>query len=126
MQYLRQLSLLLSITLVAAAPQAAAVTELNTLAQQHGKVYFGSATDNPELTNAPYVAILSDRNMFGQTTATNSMKWVRIQRSSESDMLMHTRMTHRTRRNRLAESLLLELPRPLPTLPRVMVNSCEV
>ena len=78
MQYLRQLSLLLSITLVAAAPQAAAVTELNTLAQQqHGKVYFGSATDNPELTNAPYVAILSDRNMFGQTTATNSMKWVR-------------------------------------------------
>lgn len=76
MQYLRGLLLLLSSTLVVAAPQAAAVTELNTLAKQQGKLYFGSATDNPELTDAPYVAILSDSNMFGQTTATNSMKWV--------------------------------------------------
>lgn len=50
--------------------------ELHTLAKAKGKLYFGSATDNPELTDAPYVAILSDHNMFGQTTPTNSMKWV--------------------------------------------------
>jgi hypothetical protein len=42
-----------------------------------GKVYFGSATDNPELTNSAYVAILSDTNYFAQLTPGNSMKWVR-------------------------------------------------
>lgn len=31
---------------------------LNQLAQAAGKLYFGSATDNSELTDAPYVAIL--------------------------------------------------------------------
>ncbi|KAH8100959.1 endo-1,4-beta xylanase [Cristinia sonorae] len=60
---------------VSAALSSRAGQELHTLAKAKGKVYFGSATDNPELTDAPYVAILSDNNMFGQTTATNSMKW---------------------------------------------------
>lgn len=31
---------------------------LNQLAVAAGKLYFGSATDNPELTDAAYVAIL--------------------------------------------------------------------
>ncbi|KAI0076023.1 endo-beta-1,4-glucanase [Panus rudis PR-1116 ss-1] len=55
--------------------RAAQATELHALAKQHGKLYFGTATDNPELTDQPYVAILSDNNMFGQITAANSMKW---------------------------------------------------
>jgi hypothetical protein len=49
---------------------------LNQLATGIGKLYFGTATDNPELTDAPYVAILDQNTMFGQITAANSMKWV--------------------------------------------------
>ncbi|KAI0737567.1 endo-beta-1,4-glucanase [Daedaleopsis nitida] len=51
------------------------VAGLHALAKQAGKLYFGSATDNPELTNTAYTAILDNNQMFGQTTATNSMKW---------------------------------------------------
>ncbi|KAJ7592975.1 endo-1,4-beta xylanase [Mycena floridula] len=50
-------------------------SKLNTAAKAAGKLFLGSATDNPELTNAPYVAILSDPEMFGQITPGNSMKW---------------------------------------------------
>ena len=127
------LALLASATVIGASPvatapstQSTSTVKLNTLAQAQGKVYFGSAIDNNDLVNATYLSIFNDKTLFGQTTPTNSMKWVRIQRSSESHLLMHARTTHRTRRNRLAESSLLELPRPLPTLPRVMVNYCEV
>ena len=52
------------------------VAGLHALAKQHGKLYLGSATDNPELSTAPYVAILTNNQMFGQITAANSMKWV--------------------------------------------------
>ncbi|KZV73004.1 glycoside hydrolase family 10 protein, partial [Peniophora sp. CONT] len=48
---------------------------LNDLAQAAGKKYFGSATDNPELTDSAYVAILSDSSEFGQITPGNSWKW---------------------------------------------------
>ncbi|KAF8589251.1 glycoside hydrolase family 10 protein [Ramaria rubella] len=48
---------------------------LNKVAQAAGKLYFGTATDNPELTNIPYVTILNDTNEFGQHTPTNSLKW---------------------------------------------------
>lgn len=63
---------------VATAPSTVSTStaKLNTLAKSRGKVYFGSATDNPELTNTSYVAILDDNTMFGQLTAANSMKWV--------------------------------------------------
>ncbi|KAG6821332.1 hypothetical protein H0H93_000193 [Arthromyces matolae] len=40
-----------------------------------GKKYFGSATDNPELTDTAYVAELSNTNDFLQLTPGNSMKW---------------------------------------------------
>lgn len=62
---------------VATAPSTVSTStaKLNTLAKSRGKVYFGSATDNPELTNTSYVAILDDNTMFGQLTAANSMKW---------------------------------------------------
>lgn len=52
------------------------VPGLHALARQAGKLYFGSATDNPELTTTQYTAILDNNQMFGQLTAANSMKWV--------------------------------------------------
>ncbi len=57
--------------LLVTAPAGAAST-LGQLAAARGR-YFGSATDNPELTDAPYVAILGSE--FGQITPGNSMKW---------------------------------------------------
>ncbi|KAJ3557942.1 hypothetical protein NM688_g1203 [Phlebia brevispora] len=49
--------------------------ELNQLAKAKGKLYFGTATDNNELSDTAYTAILDDHNMFGQITPANSMKW---------------------------------------------------
>ena len=74
----------LSARAVPASPTAAAslptstaqVAGLHALAKQAGKLYFGTATDNPELTDTPYVDILNNVEMFGQITAENSMKWV--------------------------------------------------
>ncbi|KAF5337603.1 hypothetical protein D9758_014938 [Tetrapyrgos nigripes] len=63
-------------TVVSSAPPAStASTTPNTAAKAAGKLYFGSATDNPEFTDAPYLAILSNQATFGQITAANSMKW---------------------------------------------------
>ena len=49
---------------------------LHTLAKAAGKLYFGTATDNPELTDTAYAAKLNDSKEFGQITPGNSMKWV--------------------------------------------------
>ena len=67
-----------TVTAAASLPSStsASSVKLHTLARQSGKLYFGTATDNPELTNAAYVSILNDVQMFGQITAANSMKWV--------------------------------------------------
>jgi len=54
---------------------------LNTAAKAFGKLYFGSATDNGELTDAEYTALLSDTNEFGQITPGNAMKWDTIEPS---------------------------------------------
>ncbi|KAM0720188.1 hypothetical protein Q7P37_004324 [Cladosporium fusiforme] len=54
---------------------------LNTAAKAFGKLYFGSATDNGELTDTEYKAILSDSNEFGQITPGNAMKWDTIESS---------------------------------------------
>ncbi|MFJ8884129.1 endo-1,4-beta-xylanase [Streptomyces sp. NPDC102402] len=51
-----------------AAPQ----DTLHELASAQGR-YFGSATDNPELPDAAYAAVLGSE--FGQITPGNSMKW---------------------------------------------------
>ncbi|KAJ7485762.1 endo-1,4-beta-xylanase C precursor [Mycena latifolia] len=49
---------------------------LNAVAKANaGKLYFGSATDNSELTDTAYVAILKNNAQFGQITPANSMKW---------------------------------------------------
>ncbi|MFJ4541576.1 endo-1,4-beta-xylanase [Streptomyces tibetensis] len=45
---------------------------LSHLAQRHGR-YFGSATDNPELVDGPYTALLGSE--FDQITPGNGMKW---------------------------------------------------
>jgi len=58
------------------ATTAQNITKLNTAAKAAGKLYFGTATDNPELTDNPYDAILSDPDMFGIITPGNSLKWV--------------------------------------------------
>ncbi|KAF8920351.1 endo-beta-1,4-glucanase [Mucidula mucida] len=50
-------------------------TALHNAAVAAGKLYFGSATDNGELSDTAYKAILSDNEMFGQITPGNSMKW---------------------------------------------------
>lgn len=63
-------------TTSSAAPMATSTVQLNDAAHYAGKLYFGSATDNPELTDMPYVSLLSDTAMFGQLTPANSMKWV--------------------------------------------------
>ncbi|KAI5860575.1 carbohydrate-binding module family 1 protein [Durotheca rogersii] len=49
--------------------------QLHQLAKAAGKLYFGSATDNGELSDATYVSILKDADMFGQITPGNGQKW---------------------------------------------------
>ncbi|KAF9052431.1 hypothetical protein BDZ89DRAFT_1098474 [Hymenopellis radicata] len=63
-----------SATASGAVPDSTA-TPLHNAATAAGKLYFGSATDNGELDDADYLAILSDSTMFGQITPGNSMKW---------------------------------------------------
>lgn len=65
--------------LAAAALLPSVFGQLNKLAKAKGLQYFGSATDNPELTDVPYKAILSDINEFGQITPGNSQKWDSIE-----------------------------------------------
>lgn len=52
------------------------VLGLNAVAESHGKLYFGTATDNPELNDTAYRANLDNFLQFGQITPANSMKWV--------------------------------------------------
>ncbi|KAF9060097.1 glycoside hydrolase superfamily [Rhodocollybia butyracea] len=62
-------------TSTAPLPTGTSTAKTNTVAKAAGKKYFGSATDNPEFTDAPYVAMLSNNAFFGQITPGNSMKW---------------------------------------------------
>ncbi|MER6334521.1 endo-1,4-beta-xylanase [Streptomyces sp. NPDC001034] len=57
---------------VGTAPAQAQGSTLNQLAQAHGR-YFGSATDNSELNDSAYTAVLGSE--FGSITPGNSMKW---------------------------------------------------
>lgn len=58
--------------LVVPAAEAATAGSLGSLAGFKGR-YFGSATDNPELSNSTYTSILGSE--FGQITVGNTMKW---------------------------------------------------
>jgi endo-1,4-beta-xylanase len=68
---------ILALVGISALPKASA--QLNHLAKAAGKLYFGTATDNPELsgnsTNVEYVSILRNTTEFGQITPANAMKW---------------------------------------------------
>jgi len=50
--------------------------QLSTLAVAAGKKYFGTATDNPELTDGPYVAQLRNTADFSQITAVRCIYFV--------------------------------------------------
>ncbi|MFI6895597.1 endo-1,4-beta-xylanase [Streptomyces sp. NPDC050256] len=65
-------ALALVTTLMGGPATAAEQGTLHELAAAQGK-YFGSATDNPELPDAGYAAVLGSE--FGQITPGNSMKW---------------------------------------------------
>ena len=54
---------------------------LNTAAKAFGKLYFGTATDNNEITDSEYLPILSDTSEFGQITPGNALKWDTIEPS---------------------------------------------
>ena len=48
----------------------------NVAAHQARKLYFGTATNNDELSDEAYSAILDNIAMFGQLTPAKAMKWV--------------------------------------------------
>jgi len=75
--------MLLSTLLPTAALLPTVFGQLNTLAKAKGLLYFGSATDNPELTDTQYVSILSSTANFGQITPGNSQKWDAIEPSQD-------------------------------------------
>ncbi|KAJ5087278.1 hypothetical protein N7456_010894 [Penicillium angulare] len=56
-------------------PQLVHSAGLDTSAVALGKLYFGTATDNPELTDTAYVTQLNNTDDFGQITPGNSQKW---------------------------------------------------
>jgi endo-1,4-beta-xylanase len=53
-------------TLAALLALPGASAQLNKLAKAAGKLYFGSATDNGELSDTTYVNILKNTDEFGQ------------------------------------------------------------
>jgi endo-1,4-beta-xylanase len=61
-----------SVVALTGAPARAATT-LDQLAKAKGKLFFGSATDNPELSDTAYTSILGSE--WGSITPGNSMKW---------------------------------------------------
>ncbi len=66
---------MLANTLPLLALLPAVLGQLNTLAKAKGLKYFGTATDNGELTDTQYTAILNDTTQFGQITPGNTQKW---------------------------------------------------
>ncbi|KAF2764716.1 glycoside hydrolase [Teratosphaeria nubilosa] len=55
------------------------IAGLHSAITASGKLYFGTATDNPELSNSSYTQQLIDTLDFGQITPGNSMKWDAIE-----------------------------------------------
>ncbi|KAF2198010.1 putative endo-1,4-beta-xylanase [Delitschia confertaspora ATCC 74209] len=72
---------LVAVGAIASPLQKRAIDGLNTRAVAAGKAYFGSATDNGELTDTAYAAGLNNTADFGQITPGNSMKWDSIEPS---------------------------------------------
>ncbi|KAL6228639.1 hypothetical protein BDW75DRAFT_251133 [Aspergillus navahoensis] len=70
-----QLLLLKAALAAGIIPNIVSAIGLHEAALAAGLQYFGSATDNPELSDAPYLAQLSNTADFGQITPGNSQKW---------------------------------------------------
>jgi len=64
------------LTILYLAVLPAVFAQLNKLAKAKGLKYFGTATDNPELTDTTYLSILTNTSQFGQITPGNTQKWV--------------------------------------------------
>lgn len=64
--------------------------QLNTLAMAAGKKYFGTATDNPELSDAAYVTQLGNKNDFHQLTPV-CINWAYHIRQDDENMNLHSR-----------------------------------
>ncbi|KAF3384036.1 Endo-1,4-beta-xylanase D [Talaromyces pinophilus] len=60
--------------LLALAVGHVAQAQLNTAAKAAGLLYFGTAVDNPDLSDSKYIANLETAD-FGQITPANAMKW---------------------------------------------------
>jgi endo-1,4-beta-xylanase len=76
-----QLRPAIAAVLVVLSPAAA---QLNKLAVAAGLKYFGTAVDNPGLSNNAYMAIAKNKDEFGQITPANGQKWDVTERSSGS------------------------------------------
>ena len=68
-------------SLLSAAALPLVYGQLNTLAKTKGLKYFGSATDNSELSDTTYVNILKNTANFGQITPGNTQKWMYVEPS---------------------------------------------
>lgn len=75
------LSVVLAALLGAADPASA---QLNSLAKSAGLLYFGTAVDNPSLSNSAYTAIAFNSSEFGQVTPANGQKWDSIEPSQNT------------------------------------------
>lgn len=75
------ISVFLATLLTAAGPASA---QLNSLAKGAGLLYFGTAVDNPSLSNSAYTAIAFNSSEFGQVTPANGQKWDSIQPSQNT------------------------------------------
>jgi endo-1,4-beta-xylanase len=66
---------------VALALPMPAAGQLDKWAKAAGLKYFGTAVDNPSLSNSAYMRIARDTNEFGSITPANSQKWDTTERS---------------------------------------------
>ncbi|PSR97679.1 putative endo-1,4-beta-xylanase [Coniella lustricola] len=71
-----------SLLLAAASGSVPAAGQLNSLAKAAGLLYFGTAVDNPSLTNTAYTAVAFNLSEFGQITPANGQKWDSIEPSN--------------------------------------------
>ncbi|KAJ4423603.1 hypothetical protein N0V82_001770 [Gnomoniopsis sp. IMI 355080] len=60
------------------------MVSLNSLAKGAGLLYFGTAVDNPSLSNSAYTAIAFNSSEFGQITPANGQKWDSVEPSQNT------------------------------------------
>jgi hypothetical protein len=68
------MSFIKSVALFSLAAGSALADGLNARAKAVGKVYFGTAVDNGDLSDNSYMQELDNSQDFGQLTPANSMK----------------------------------------------------